>query len=141
MKKSFFQANFFIFFRGGKMTFLTYCSIARLIFVLSSYGSYQTKVDFLLISLGEKNSEKYSLLEQLFSSEVWPKKKGDSFFLENRLFLRNYPLLCEKIIISSDFFFLESKNSGSYGDFDIFCRIMGHREVKKFCKTLFETEV
>ena len=38
-------------------------------------------------------------------------------------------------------FFLEYKNSGSYGDFDIFCLIVGHREVKNFCKTHFETEV
>ena len=32
---------------------------------------------------------------------------------------------------------MESKNSGSYGDFDIFFLIVGHQEVKNFCKKTF----
>ena len=57
-----------------------------------------------------------------------------SFFsLENRHVSRNHPLLCDKI-----FFFLESTNSETCRDFDIFCWTMGHREVKNFCNTLFE---
>ena len=51
MKKSFLRTTLL----GGKMTCWIYCSIYRLLFVLSSCGIYQMKSDFLFISLvGEK---------------------------------------------------------------------------------------
>ena len=50
-------------------------------------------------------------------------------------------MICNYETKKKSIFFLESKNSGSYGDFDIFCLIVGHQEVKNFFKTHFESEV
>ena len=101
------------------MTYLTNCNIARLLFALSSCGTYQTRGDFLLISLGGKRGGSFC------SSQI-------------DIFRGIISLLCEEIFLIYHFF-LESKNSETCRDFDINSRTVGHREVNIFCKTLFET--
>ena len=50
--------------------------------------------------------------------------------------------ICIFTFLPGQFYFSAlSKNSGYYGDFDIFCLIVEHREVTNFCKTNFETEM
>ena len=50
-------------------------------------------------------------------------------------------LLLDKFSIVSFTVLTYTKNSGSYGDFDLFCLIVGHREVKNSCKAHFQTEM
>ena len=75
--------------------------------------------------------------------EFWSltKKKGGQFFSRKSAFFAELSVIVWRKINFHQIFFLESKNSGFYGDFYIFCLIVGHREVKNFWKTHFETEV